>query len=125
MDSRNFKDLIVFQKAYKLAMQIFELSKTFPREEKYSLIDQMRRSSRSVCANIAEAYRKRLYPKYYISKLTDSDGECSETIVWINFAKDCKYIIGEIVLQLEQAYEEVGRLIGAMIKNPEKFGVKI
>jgi four helix bundle protein len=122
---RSFKDLIGFQKAYKLAMKIFELSKQFPIEEKYSLTDQMRRSSRSVCVNIAEAYRKRLYVKHYLSKLTDSDGEYSETIVWVNFAKDCHYITSETVSELEQEYEEVGRLIGNMINHPEKFGVKM
>ena len=122
---RGFRDLIVFQKVYKLAMQIFELSKSFPKEEKYSLTDQIRRSSRSVCANIAEAYKKRLYFKYYTSKLTDSDGECGETTVWINFAKDCNYISMEIASELEKEYEEIGRLFGHMMQHPEKFGVKI
>jgi len=87
-----FEDLIAFRKAYANAMLIFETSKAFPTVEKYSLTDQIRRSSRSVCANIAEAYRKRRYPKHFISKLTDADGENSETAVWIKFAFDCKYI---------------------------------
>lgn len=87
----SFEKLIVFQKSYSVAMEIFELSKEFPKEEKFSLTDQIRRSSRSVCANIAEAYRKKVYPKSFISKMVDADGECSETIVHLCFAKDCNY----------------------------------
>ena len=120
-----FKSLLAYQKSYGLAMKIFELTKAFPKEEKYSLTDQIRRSSRSVCANIAEAYRKRLYCKYYVMKLTDADGECSETNVWVNFAKDCCYMTKETAIELEKGYNEVGMLIGYMINQPEKFGVKI
>ncbi|HYQ56532.1 MAG TPA: four helix bundle protein [Draconibacterium sp.] len=82
----DFKNLIAYQKAFKLAMDTFEVSKTFPKEEKYSLTDQIRRSSRSTCTNIAEAYRKRCYPKHFLSKLTDSDSENSETATWLDFA---------------------------------------
>ena len=89
----SFKDLIVYIKAFSLSMEIFEVSKGFPKEEKYALTDQVRRSSRSVCANIGEAYRKRRYPAHFISKLTDSDAENSETQVWIDFAFACKYIV--------------------------------
>ena len=88
----DFKELIVYKKAFNLAMEVYEASKSFPTEEKYSLTDQIRRSSRSVCANIAEAYRKRLYIKNFISKLTDSDAENSETTVWLDFALACKYL---------------------------------
>lgn len=92
MDSRGYKDLKVYQLAYKLAMEIFEISKPFPKEEKYSLTDQIRRSSRSVSVNIGEGYRKRKYPKHFSSKMTDADGECTETQIWLDFAMDCKYI---------------------------------
>lgn len=116
-----FKQLKVYQKAYQLAKELFEISKSFPVEEKYSLTDQMRRSSRSVCANIAEAYRKRRYSKHFISKITDSDAEASETVVWIDFSLDCKYISKELHDQLEKEYEEVGRMLGSMADHPEKF----
>ncbi|MBI9037309.1 MAG: four helix bundle protein [Bacteroidales bacterium] len=116
-----FKSLKVYQLAYRLAMEIFEISKSFPKEEKYSLTDQIRRSSRSVCSNIAEAYRKRRYPKNFTSKISDSDGEASETIVWVDFAKDCTYISIEIHKSLITRYEEVGRMLGSMANNPEKF----
>jgi four helix bundle protein len=87
-----FQDLLAYQKAFALAMDIFEISKSFPPEEKYALTDQIRHSSRSVCANIAEAYRKRIFPKHFHSKLTDSDAENSETQVWLEFCFKCKYI---------------------------------
>ena len=118
----DFKELIVHQKAFKLAMEIFEISKLFPNEEKYSLTDQIRRSSRSVCSNVAEAYRKRNYPKHFASKLTDSDGENSETTVWLEFALACKYIQDEQFKKLENECQEIGKLINYMILNPEKFG---
>ena len=121
----SFKTLLAYQKAYKSAMEIFMLSKHFPMEERFSLTDQIRRSSRSVCANIAEAYRKRVYIKSYMAKLTDADSECSETIVWLNFAKDCSYITNEILISIEEVYNEIGKLIGYMLNCPEKFGVKI
>jgi four helix bundle protein len=121
----SFKTLLAYQKAYKSAMEIFMLSKHFPMEERFSLTDQMRRSSRSVCANITEAYRKRIYIKSYTAKLTDADSECSETIVWLNFAKDCGYITGEVLISTEEVYDEIGKLIGYMLNCPEKFGVKI
>ena len=88
----DYKDLIVYQKAYKLAMDIFEESKKFPPEEKFSLTNQIRKSSRSVCANLAEAYRKRRYEAHFVSKLSDSETENTETEVWLNFSKDCKYL---------------------------------
>ena len=87
-----YKDLLAFKKAFILAMEIFEISKSLPKEEKYSLTDQIRRASRSVCTNIAEAYRKKKYIAHFVSKITDSDMENSETNVWLDFSKACKYI---------------------------------
>ncbi len=118
----DFKELIVYQKAFKLAMRIFEISNTFPKEEKYSLTDEIRRSSRSVYTNIAEAYRKRRYPKHYINKLTDSDGENSETAAWLDFADACKYIDQETHVSLISECTEIGKLLNYMINNPDKFG---
>ena len=120
----DFKKLLAYQKSFDLAMSIFEISKSFPKEEIYSLTDQIRRSSRSVCANIAEAYRKRIYPKHFISKLTDADGENSETNTWLDFALACKYISTEDYYKFSEEGKEIGKLINYMIKNPEKFGVK-
>ncbi len=117
----SYKDLETFKKAYALAMEIFEVSKSFPKEEKYSLTDQVRRCSRSVCANFGEAYRRRKYPAHFISKLTDADAENTETEIWIKFSFDCKYIDEGTFLNLENKSAEVGRMIGYMINNPEKF----
>ena len=119
----SFTDLLAFKKSFSLSMKIFEISKTFPKEEKYSLTDQIRRSSRSVSANISEAYRKRLYPKHFISKLSDSDAENSETLTWLMFALKCNYIDGEMYKSLSSENLEVGKLINYMINNPSKFGV--
>lgn len=119
----SFKTLLAYQKGFALSMEIFEISKTFPKEETFSLTDQIRRSSRSVCANIAEAYRKRRYEKHFISKLTDSDGENSETQVWLQFALSSGYIFVEIETDLNKRSEEIGKLINYMIDNPGKFGV--
>ncbi|MEA2106729.1 MAG: four helix bundle protein [Bacteroidota bacterium] len=117
----DFRDLKVFSLSYKLAMKIFHISKGFPKEEKYSLTDQIRRSSRSVPVNIAESYRKRRYPKHFVSKLSDSDSELAETIVWLDFSKDCEYITREEYFYFIEKYEEVGRLLGGMMNKPEKF----
>jgi four helix bundle protein len=121
---RGYKGLKVFQLAYKLAMRIYKISKSFPKEEKYSLTDQIRRSSRSICANIAEGYRKRIYAKYFRRKMTDADGECSETMVWLDFSRDCGYISKEQYDNLYPQYKEVGKMLGSMIRNPEKFTPK-
>jgi len=107
--------------AFSLAMEIFEITKDFPKEEKYSLTDQIRRSSRSVCSNIAEGYRKRRYPKHFTSKMTDADGEASETSTWIDFAFSCKYIGKDIQESLNKKYDEVGKMLGSMANNPGKF----
>lgn len=124
MSSNGFKDLKVYQMAYEVSMKIFELSKSFPSEEKFALTDQVRRSSRSVCSNIAEAYRKRIYPKHFSSKITDADGEASETIVWLDYARDCGYSKSEIISELQLSYEEIGKMLGSMAANPEKFTPK-
>lgn len=118
---KGHRDMKVYQLAYQLAMEIFEASKSFPKEEKYSLTDQIRRSSRSVAANIAEGFRKRQYPKMFLSKLADADGEATETQVWLDFARDCKYLDPKQQAGLQQRYEEVGRMIGKMMSMPEKF----
>jgi four helix bundle protein len=116
-----FRDLKVFKKAFKLSMEIFEISKGFPVEERYSLTDQIRRSSRSVCSNIGEAYRKRIYPKSFISKLSDSDSENTETQVWLDFALACNYIDSELYNELKYTSEETGKLLQFMMNNPERF----
>jgi four helix bundle protein len=120
-----FQDLLVYQKSFLLAMKIFETTKSFPKEEMYSLTDQIRRSSRSIPSNIAEAYRKRIYPKSFHSKLTDSDAENSETQVWIEFSLKCNYINENIYNELVNESNEVGKLINYMILNPQKFGVTL
>ena len=118
---RGHKDLRVFQLAYNLAMEIFRESRSFPAEERYSLTDQIRRSSRSVSINIAEGFRKRRYSKMFISKLSDCDGEASETQVWLDFARDCGYLSLSRYNKLTAGYEEVGRMLGSMISHPAKF----
>ncbi len=119
-----FQDLLAYKKSFALAMKIFEITKSFPKEERYSLTDQIRRSSRSVSANISESYRKRRYPKNFVSKLTDSDAENSETQTWLEYALACKYIDQQIFDDCFRDSEEVGRLINYMINNPGKFGSK-
>ena len=117
----SFRDLIVYQKAYKLAMRIFEITNNFPKEEKYSLTDQIRRSSRSVTSNIAEAWAKKIYIKSFVSKLVDSLGEEYETENWLDYSKDCKYTTINIYSDLMKDYEEVRKMLISMINNPEKF----
>ena len=119
----DFKDLIVYQKSFNLAMDIFELSKNFPGEEKYGLISQIRNSSRSVCANLAEAYRKRQYPAYFCSKISDADMENSETQVWLNFAHSCSYINKNIFDSLIRKSYEIGRLLNHLINHPESYKI--
>ena len=117
----SFTELIVYQVSFQLAMEIFELTKSFPPEEKYSLTDQIRRSSRAVPSNIAEAWAKKLYPKHFISKLSDSLGEAYETVVWLDFSLACGYIEPEDNIRLKEKYEEVSKMLNGMILNPEKF----
>jgi len=118
-----FRDLKVYQLAYERAMEIFCESKFFPAEEKYSLTDQIRRSSRSVAGNIAEGYRKKRYPKMFVNKMADADGEATETQVWLDFARDCGYLSSERQANLTVRYEEVGRMLGGMINHPERFAL--
>jgi len=121
---KSAKDLRVYKKAYALAMDIFNISKAWPHEEKYSLIDQIRRSSRSVCANLREAWAKRRYEAHFTNKLTDSDGENSETDTWLDFAKDCGYLSEEHHRHLIEECQAVGAMLGSMIKNPTPFLIK-
>ena len=122
--AQGVKDLHVYQMAFGLAMEIFNLSKTFPQDERFSLTSQIRRSSRSVAANLAEGYRKRQYPNMFISKLADCDAEATEPGVWLDFARDCAYLSGENHKRLSEGYAEVGRMLGIMIAHPERFGPK-
>ena len=116
------EDLIAYQKAFELAMEIFEITKSFPKEEQFSLTDQVIRSSRSVCANMSEAYRKRKYEKHFVSKLTDCDAENGETQTWLKFSLAYEYISEtDYSLKLEKS-REVGRLLNYMINNPGRFG---
>lgn len=119
-----FQELLAYKKGFGLAMEIFEVTKKFPKEEMYSLTDQIRRNSRSVTIAISEAYRKRDYPKYFHSKLTDADSENSETQGWLEYALACKYISEEKFQELTTKSIEIGKLINYMILNPHKFGVK-
>ncbi len=121
MAAKNIHDTRVYQLAFELAMSVFVITKTFPKEETYSLIDQVRRSSRSVCASLSEAFRKRLYPAHFISKISDSDMENAEAQTWIKFALACKYIDQQEHDNLMNKSEEVGKLLNHMINNPEKF----
>ena len=121
--SLGFRDLRVYQLAYQLAMEIFQASKSFPIEEKYSLTDQKRRASRSVAANIAEGYRKKRYPKMFVSKMIDADGEATETQVRLDFARDCGFLSAQKQAKLISGYEEVGRMLGGMILKPERFSI--
>ena len=114
-------DLDVYKKAYQLAMTIFRISKTFPHEERFALTGQIRRSSRSVCLNLREAWSKRKYEAHFVSKLTDCDGENSETDSSLDFAKDCEYITVECHKELTALSQQVGRMLGSMIKNPGPF----
>lgn len=121
MQIRTAKELEVYKKSYRLAMEIFELSKTFPAEEKYALTSQIRRSSRSISMNLREAWAKRRYEARFISKLTDCDGENSETDTSLDFAKDCGYISEVQHLQLTNLILEIGKMLGSMLRNPAPF----
>jgi four helix bundle protein len=116
-----FRSLKVYRMAFALSMEIFEMTKGFPQQERYALTDQIRRASRSVCANIAEAYRKRQYPSHFSSKASDADAEAAETSVWIDFAKACQYITESTYQKWIKKYDEVGRMLGGMVNHPEKF----
>ncbi len=119
-----FQDLLAYRKSFSLAMQIHEIAKSFPKDERFALTSQIVRSSRAVSAAIAESYGKRKYPKHFISKLTDGDSENFETKSWLEFAEACGYIEKKEFKNLINKSEEIGRLLNYMIYNPEKFGVK-
>ena len=116
-------ELEVYKLAFEAAMEIFELTKSFPKEETYSLTSQIRDSSRSVCANIAEAFRKRRYPKAFIAKLSDSEGEAAETQTWLQFAGKCNYLDEEVLKKLFLKYNQIIGKIVRMISNPENWAI--
>lgn len=118
---KTHKDLEVYKMAFESAMQIFELSKKFPVEERYSLTDQIRRSSRSVCANLAEAWRKRRYEGAFIAKLSDSESEAAETQTWIEFAVQCNYLDVEIGRDMYRKYNSILGMLVTMINHPENW----
>ena len=118
---RHFRDLDVYKRAFEAAMKIYEVTKTFPVEERYSLIDQMRRSSRSVCSNLAEARRKRKYVAVFKNKLTDAMQEASETQSWLEFALACKYLDENVFQKLDVEYEEIVMMLNSMERNSKKF----
>ncbi len=115
------KDLHVYQKAYELSMEIFDLSKKWPTEERFALIGQVRRSSRSVCANLREAWAKRRYEAHFVSKLSDCDGENGETDTWLDYARDCGYLPPEQHGQLREEVVAIGKMLGSMLNNPAPF----
>lgn len=119
--AQSFRDLVVYQKARAVASRFFELSKTFPKEQRYSLTDQGRRSSRSIGAQIAEAWAKRRYEKHFVSKLTDADGEQQETQHWVETAQDCGYLTEDSVAQLLDELERIGRMLQSMIVKVDQF----
>lgn len=121
---KSYKELRVFQSAMDAAMLIFELTETFPMREKYSMVDQIRRSSRSVCTNIAEAWRKRRYEAHFVSKLSDAETEAEETCVWLEFARRCKYLAEPQIAQLEQTYDKILGQLVQMITKPGDWTIR-
>ncbi len=120
----SYKELRVFQNAMDAAMRIFELTKSFPPEEKYSMVDQIRRSSRSVCANISEGWRKRRYEAAFVAKLSDAESEAAETQVWVEFARRCKFLDDETFSELDGDYDQIMAQIVKMINEAEKWLIK-
>ena len=117
----SYKELRVYQKAMAAAMRIFELTKHFPIEERYSLTDQIRRASRSVCSNIGEAWRKRRYPAHFVSKLSDSEGEAEETRVWLEFSWRCGYMSKSEASDLDTEYDQIIGQLVRMIDRPDQW----
>lgn len=124
MTTGSFKELKVYQLAFEAARKIFLISKSFHAEETYSLTDQIRRSSRSVCVNVGEGYRKRIYPKHFTSKMTDADGEATETSIWLDFALDCQYISEDDFNDLQSKYQEIGRMLILWLTIPKNSLLK-
>ncbi len=125
MQINSAKDLEVYQMAYALSMNVFEISKRFPLEERWALTGQIRRSSRSVCMNLREAWAKRRYEAHFVSKLTDCDGESNETDSSLDFARDCGYITESEHKDLSERNRSIGRMLGSMIKNPKPFLISV
>ena len=121
MAADDFRKLTVYKKAFELAMAVFRITSNFPKDERYSLTDQMRRSSRSVCSCIGEAYSKKHYEGYFVNKTSDADGENTETRVWLDFSIECNYISKDVWAELELKAVEVGKLLNHMIAHPEKY----
>jgi four helix bundle protein len=121
---KSHRELIVYQLAFKISTEIYNLTKSFPKEEIYSLTSQIRRSSRSVCSNISEAFRKRRFEKAFISKLSDSEGEAAETQVWLEYSFECNYLPDAIYRQLFNEYEKIIGMIVNMMNHPEKWSFK-
>ena len=122
---RHFRELEVYKLGMESAMRIFEVSKHFPSEEKYSLTDQIRRSSRSVCTNIAEGWRKRRYPNAFVSKLSDADSEAAETQVWLEFALKCSYLDQNIYDELNTVYDHIMGKLVKMLIHPEQWKIRL
>jgi four helix bundle protein len=122
---KSHKELIVYQLAFKVSMEIFQITKSFPKEEIYALTSQIRRSSRSVCANLAEAFRKRRYEKAFVSKLSDSEGEAAETQVWLDYSLECGYLVEETNRKLFNEYEKIIGMLVNMINQPNKWSLRI
>lgn len=120
---KELNNLVVYNKAYEAAMEIFEVTKSFPKEEQYGLTDQVRRSSRALCAMMSEAYRRRKYPDYFMYKMMEADSECSETITWLAFARSCNYLPEDSFKLLDASYREIGRLLGGILRHAEKFSL--
>ena len=121
---KTHRELDVYKFSFKAAMDIFNLTKAFPKEEQYSLTDQIRRASRSVCSNIAEAWRKRIYEAAFVAKLSDSEAEACETQTWLDFPISCEYIDKDIYKTLNQTYDKIiGKLV-RMCTNPKKWTIK-
>jgi four helix bundle protein len=118
---RHFRDLEVYQRAFNAAMKIYKVTKAFPSEERYSLVDQFRRASRSVCSNLAEGWRKRRYPAVFKNKVTDSMMEASETQCWLEFCLACGYIQNSVFDKLDDEYEQIISMLNSMEMNAEKF----
>ena len=121
MELHGFKDLIVYKKSYKLAIDLFYVTKDFPKDEKFSLTDQIRRSSRSVPVNIAESWAKRKYTKAFVNKITDALGEEFETEVWLKMSLDFSYLIQKVYDEFSMEYDEVRKMLISIMNNPEKF----
>ncbi len=121
---KSHRELEVYQLSFRASMRIFEITKEFPKEERYSLIDQIRRSSRSVCANMAEAWSKRIYPAAFVAKISDCEAEASETQTWLDFSTACGYLSRNTYEELNQEYDNVlGKLVNMRI-HPEKWNIK-